>query len=48
LHHLHNSDCDVVQGFYFGKPADNWKRASLEDIVTRLLPKQKLKAVAEG
>lgn len=48
LHHLHSSDCDVVQGFYFGKPADNWKRASLEDIITRLLPAQKLKAVAEG
>ena len=48
LLHLQSNDCDMVQGFYFAKPADNWKRDSLEDIITRLLPEPALKAVAEG
>ena len=48
LHHLQANDCDMVQGFYFAKPTDNWVRASMEDIITRLLPPAELKVAAEG
>jgi|GEM_PF-579065 len=48
LHHLQANDCDMVQGFYFAKPTDNWVRASMEDIITRLLPPAPLKVAAEG
>ncbi len=48
LSHLQGSDCDVVQGFYFGRPSDAWTRSSLEDIITRLLPRVTPRAVAKG
>lgn len=48
LAHLQSNDCDVVQGFYFGKPSDGWNRNNLEDIIVRLLPPPMARAVGKG